>query len=302
MNEFAIYLERNEQGLRVDEQGHLTWAKNGEPVDTSKFYTDSEDGIFPVSDEATPCVNSERCDENEDKSIISSQYSASDASEYSADGKERADKYVNVGKNEPASQSTPTAIMNRLLRKTTRPNTWIFVSDTRFRLYIGIKQSGAFQHSSFLHGARLAAAGLIKVKKGCLASLSPLSGHYRCTTKHFRKFVKSLHAKNVDMSHVSISRSYTILAGLEIWGSAMRGKKKIKAVGIQLKNNLTSSEDPHAENLPQDSEHKSTNDNAQTLNLMLDSVNKMHIQAANGDTKQHSMHNPTRSNQVVAAV
>lgn len=187
MNEFAIYLERNEQGLRVDEQGHLTWAKNGEPVDTSKFYTDSEDGIFPVSDEATPCVNSERCDENEDKSIISSQYSASDASEYSADGKERADKYVNVGKNEPASQSTPTAIMNRLLRKTTRPNTWIFVSDTRFRLYIGIKQSGAFQHSSFLHGARLAAAGLIKVKKGCLgefiSTFWPLSVHYKTFPK-----------------------------------------------------------------------------------------------------------------------
>ncbi len=47
-------------------------------------------------------------------------------------------------------------------------------ADTSFRLYVGIKQSGAFQHSSFLHGARISAAGLIKVKDGQLRSLAPL--------------------------------------------------------------------------------------------------------------------------------
>jgi hypothetical protein len=54
---------------------------------------------------------------------------------------------------------------------------WIFVADTSFKLYIGYKQSGAFQHSSFLHGARILAAGLIKIKDGQLRKLSPLSGH-----------------------------------------------------------------------------------------------------------------------------
>lgn len=46
--------------------------------------------------------------------------------------------------------------------------------DASFRLYIGYKQSGAFQHSSFLHGARILAAGQIKVKRGQLRRLSPL--------------------------------------------------------------------------------------------------------------------------------
>lgn len=38
-----------------------------------------------------------------------------------------------------------------------------------------MKQRGAFQHSSFLHGARISAAGLIKIKAGQLQSMS-LSG------------------------------------------------------------------------------------------------------------------------------
>lgn len=61
-----------------------------------------------------------------------------------------------------------STVLNRLLRKTTKKNTWIFVADNSFRLYVGIKQSGAFQHSSFLHGARVSAAGLIKIKDGRL--------------------------------------------------------------------------------------------------------------------------------------
>jgi hypothetical protein len=46
--------------------------------------------------------------------------------------------------------------------------------DMSFRLYVGYKQSGAFQHSSFLHGSRITAAGLIKIKHGQLRKLSPL--------------------------------------------------------------------------------------------------------------------------------
>ena len=56
------------------------------------------------------------------------------------------------------------SMFDKLLRKSVRRNTWIFVADTSFRLYVGIKASGAFQHSSFLRGARISAAGLIKVR------------------------------------------------------------------------------------------------------------------------------------------
>jgi hypothetical protein len=92
-------------------------------------------------------------------------------------------------------------------------------------VYIGIKQSGAFQHSSFLHGARISSAGLIKIKDGQLRRLSPLSGHYRPPTKNFRAFVHSMQENGVDMSRVSISRSYAVLVGLEAY---VKTRRKIK--------------------------------------------------------------------------
>lgn len=48
------------------------------------------------------------------------------------------------------------------------------VADTSFRIYIGIKEPGAFQHSSFLRGGRISAAGMLKIKNGQLRSLAPL--------------------------------------------------------------------------------------------------------------------------------
>lgn len=53
------------------------------------------------------------------------------------------------------------------------------------------------------------------MKDGQLRSLSPLSGHYRPPTKNFRAFVHSLHDAGVDMSRVSISKSYAVLLGIE---------------------------------------------------------------------------------------
>jgi hypothetical protein len=104
------------------------------------------------------------------------------------------------------------------------------VADTSFRLYIGIKQSGAFQHSSFLHGARISAAGLVRIKDGQLRRLSPLSGHYRPPTKNFRAFVHNMQDNGVDMTRVSISRSYAVLVGLEAYVKTRRKVKK--SVGV----------------------------------------------------------------------
>ena len=101
----------------------------------------------------------------------------------------------------------------------------IQVADTSFRLYVGIKQSGSFQHSSFLQGARIAAAGTLKIKDGQLRRLSPLSGHYRAPTSNFRRFVHAIRDEGVDMSRVSISRSYAVLVGLEAY---TKTRKKIK--------------------------------------------------------------------------
>lgn len=37
------------------------------------------------------------------------------------------------------------------------------MSDTSGRLFVGIKSTGGFQHSSFMYGATVASAGLLKV-------------------------------------------------------------------------------------------------------------------------------------------
>ena len=102
--------------------------------------------------------------------------------------------------------------------------------NARKEFYIGIKTTGQFQHSSFLFGGRVLSAGLLKVKDGQLTSLSPLSGHYRAGTTHFRHFVTLLQEKGVDLSKVKLSKSLLMLAALEKYGQVKsKGKKKKKA-------------------------------------------------------------------------
>ncbi len=156
-----------------------------------------------------------------------SELEAARAAKYATPGLDQAN---GVKKIHHLSAST---IFNKLLRNSVRKNTWIFVADTNFRLYVGIKASGAFQHSSFLQGSRISAAGLIKIKNGRLASLSPLSGHYRPPASNFRAFVKALKASGVDMSHVSISKAYAVLVGLEAY---MKTKRKGKELVRRLRH------------------------------------------------------------------
>lgn len=130
-------------------------------------------------------------------------------------------------------------LFNHMIRTSLKKgHKWIFVADTSFRLYIGYKQSGAFQHSSFLHGARILSAGLIKVKHGQLRRLSPLSGHYRPPAANFRAFVHSLKDHGADMSHVSISQSYAVLVGLETYTKARKQIKNAEASVVHAKDKL----------------------------------------------------------------
>ena len=98
-----------------------------------------------------------------------------------------------------------------------------------------MKQSGAFQHSSFLRGARVSAAGLIKIKHGQLRKLSPLSGHYAPPLKNFQEFVKSLKSEGADLSRLNLGRSYAVLLGLEGYIDA---KKHAKTAEQLLKDIL----------------------------------------------------------------
>ncbi|KAL2755805.1 hypothetical protein ACRALDRAFT_2122599 [Sodiomyces alcalophilus JCM 7366] len=225
------YLSREERQyylVTVDSEGRLCWAKNGALINTSEDdYRDSIHGIVP-RDDPTPSwpesagpgwtLGSEDGDADEGGSATSRSTSSME----SAREADRAAKYAipeydqAKGPRKVAHLSVGT-VFDKLLRKSVRKNTWIFVADTSFRVYVGIKDSGVFQHSSFLQGGRISAAGLIQVEDGRLKSLAPLSGHYRPTSSSFRAFIRSLRDTGVDMSQVTISKTYAVLVGLEAY-------------------------------------------------------------------------------------
>lgn len=165
--------------MMIDEDGLFRWAKNGEVVTTSPEYRDSMDGIVPISDNKAPTWRETTGQQN----LPDSSSESENDSDISVGSDEDAARYTNQELHDAKGLSkvkhlSAGTLMNSLLRKTTKKNTWIFAVDTSFRIYVGIKQSGAFQHSSFFQGGRLAAAGLIRTKRGQLRRLSPLSGHY----------------------------------------------------------------------------------------------------------------------------
>ncbi|KAM0201277.1 hypothetical protein ACHAPA_002451 [Fusarium lateritium] len=231
------YLSREERQyylVEVDNEGRLCWAKNGQRIDTTIQFKDSMLGIVPV-DDPTPAFTAARLEESQP--LESTDSSSSDSSTESQREADRAAKYATPGFDNSqgvhrVSQISASTVFNKMMRKSVRKNTWIFVADTNFRMYVSIKDSGAFQHSSFLQGSRISSAGLIKIKNGRLSSLSPLSGHYRPPASNFRAFVHSLKQSEVDMSHVSISKSYVVLIGLETYIKTKRkGKDLAQRVG-----------------------------------------------------------------------
>lgn len=223
--------------MKIDKEGRFVFAKNGKLITTSPEFKDSIDGIVPVDDdtpswrEVTTGVAPEPASDSSDNDSLSG---------ISTGSQEDKSKYTNQELHDAKGLAklnhiSVDSLMNNLLRKTTKKNTWIFVADTSFRLYLGIKQSGAFQHSSFLHGARVSAAGLIKIKRGQLRKLSPLSGHYAPPVRNFREFVKNLKEAGADMSRCNISRSYAVLLGLEGYQGA---KKHVKTAEQGVKDML----------------------------------------------------------------
>lgn len=180
--------ERLDYLVKIDKEGRLCWAKNGARIDTTEEYKDSIHGIVPATDTETPVYRHPEAEaatglQDPDHNTVTSDETESD-SEHEDNAEARANKYAtpeldNARGMKKVKHVSAATIFNKLLRGSVQKNTWIFVADTSFRLYVGIKQSGAFQHSSFLHGSRISAAGLIKIKNGRLSKLSPLSGHYR---------------------------------------------------------------------------------------------------------------------------
>lgn len=258
------YLSREERLrylVKIDKQGRLRYAKNNQLVMTTTDFRDSLDGIVPVKD-PTPAFREDirfpnkenRRPNHHDAASASDSDSSLSGEDNDADGAHYVNKELNEASGAKKVQYvSAAALLNHLLKSTTKPHTWIFVADTSFRLYIGIKQSGAFQHSSFLHGARISAAGLIKVKNGQLRSLSPLSGHYRPPTSAFRGFVASLKEEGADMSRVSISKSYAVLLGLEGYlGTKSKAKSGMSSLSRRMEKVLKPEEAKKRQEMEQD--------------------------------------------------
>lgn len=82
---------------------------------------------------------------------------------------------------------------------------WIFVLSTTRSLYVGRKQKGSFQHSSFLAGGATTAAGRLVAHEGVLEAIWPYSGHYHPTEENFQEFITFLKDHNVDLSNVKVT-------------------------------------------------------------------------------------------------
>ncbi|RDL33115.1 Uncharacterized protein BP5553_08554 [Venustampulla echinocandica] len=283
------YLSREERLnylVKINKDGRLCWAKNGTLIDTTVRYKDSIHGIVPTEDSTpayAPAVeDSAYWDERSSSDGSSTSDSDSDDQSIAAN-KYTTPEFDNARGIKKIRHVSATTIFNKMLRGSVTKNTWIFVADTSFRLYVGIKQSGTFQHSSFLHGARISAAGSIKIKNGRLSKLSPLSGHYRPPVSNFRAFVNSLKVEGVDMSHVSISRSFAVLVGLEAYvKTRRRGKKLLKKFSYHREKLLSPAELAKREEEEQDKSESAARERK---------VLEMKQQAEKEEKREHSVIN-----------
>ena len=240
------YLSREERMaymVDIDEEGKLRWHKNGNLITTSaEQYKDSLQGVVPKDATDAPAFTDEdisRQRSDDRRAFANLLRARSPDAHSSSSSSDDESSLQQTSSNELAVPTerrkkhhhnhivSPATILNKLLRASIEPGTWIYVADTLGRLYVGIKSSGAFQHASFLSGARISSAGSIGIEDGRLTYLAPLSGHYRPTTKSFKMFIASLGEQGVDLSHVRVSRAYEVLHGMEMYG---RGKKGVKRV------------------------------------------------------------------------
>ncbi|KAL2327220.1 hypothetical protein Fmac_020647 [Flemingia macrophylla] len=117
---------------------------------------------------------------------------------------------------------------------------WIFVLSTTRSLYVGRKQKGSFQHSSFLSGAATTAAGRLVAQQGVLEAIWPYSGHYHPTEENFKEFISFLDEHNVDLSNVkkcSIDDDDSSIVGSNSF-SDINESQQLKGPSLSSSNNV----------------------------------------------------------------
>lgn len=117
--------------------------------------------------------------------------------------------------------SRPDALIRRR-----KADTWIFVTDLSYNLYIGIKQRGRFQHSSLLAGSLVTVAGVLKIKDGVIVSIYPWSGHYRSSAQHFEEFIRRLQERGLDTSQINVTKSKWVIEVVNRYGLYRKKKDR----------------------------------------------------------------------------
>lgn len=129
----------------------------------------------------------------------------------------------NEAQNEDADARPDALIRKR------KADTWIFVTDLSYNIYIGIKQRGRFQHSSLLAGSLVTVAGVLKVKDGIIVSIYPWSGHYRSSSQHFEEFIRRLQERGLDTTQINVTKSKWVIEVVNRYGMYRKKKdRKIK--------------------------------------------------------------------------
>ncbi|KAJ6519734.1 hypothetical protein C8R45DRAFT_952525 [Mycena sanguinolenta] len=215
--------------VEIDPEGRLRWARNHELVDTTAGrWKDSENGQGIIPDQVSLREALVRGSSAESTSTRDSAALDNAATHYA--GPQRGKHKLT---REFRKRFTLRGIMDRLLRKTVKRNTWIYVS-----------------HSSLISGGVVTSAGLISVHQGVVHTLSPLSGHYRtsidarllsdyletlrsCSAQHFHRFIEVLKERKVDMTKARISKAEIALWGIEHIKRIQKSKRQIIADGKQ---------------------------------------------------------------------
>ncbi|KAG1757664.1 hypothetical protein EDB19DRAFT_1901168 [Suillus lakei] len=213
--------------VNIDDDGKLRWARNNVLIDTTEGkWQDLGEGKGIIPQDGThPCP----------PPIPPRRHSFGSWSSTSF-GPRQQNETTHYGGPKKGGTRFGRAIrrhftlkgrMDKLLRKTVGINTWIYVADENFNIFIGIK--GIDMASKLLYavdaGGIVTSAGLISIKDGIIHKLSPLSGHYRTSVSHFRKFVGGLSERGVDMRKAKISKAEVILRCME-YASKIKGTRR----------------------------------------------------------------------------
>ena len=132
------YLSREERMdylVQIDNEGKLCWKRNGAKIDTSEEWRDSIHGIVPKGD-ATPIYEAEdlaapEAEKERAENLLHHEASSDEEVDKEETEEESVQRYADSVTNTKGPRKilhvSPATILNSLMRKSVKKNTWIFV-------------------------------------------------------------------------------------------------------------------------------------------------------------------------------